>query len=200
MSLTFVTPTWPLTPNWSHPKVPLRSMTLMTKFHENRSRHVRARAILVAERKKELEVIVLYESTGKLCVSATPGHLCMAPAPSVTKVMVWCPWQTLWPMPSNAFLMTYDLHFIFYMLRMSQGSFHVNLSLIGARWAIWTFIAAILFFNDLWPPFYFYMLRMSQGSFHVNLNLIGACWAIWTFMAAILFFNDLWPPFYFLYA
>ena len=38
------------------PQVPLRSMILLTKFHQNRSRHVRARAILVAEEEEEEEL------------------------------------------------------------------------------------------------------------------------------------------------
>ena len=58
---------------------------------------------------------------------------------------------------------------------MSQGSFLVNLSSIGAFLKYLTFDPL----NDLYHltydlHFIFHMFRMSQGSFHVNLSSIGA--------------------------
>ena len=58
---------------------------------------------------------------------------------------------------------------------MSQGSFLVNLSSIGAFLKYLTFDPL----NDLYHltydlHFIFNMFRMSQGSFHVNLSTIGA--------------------------
>ena len=65
---------------------------------------------------------------------------------------------------------------------MSQWSFHVNLSSIGAFWANLTFdplYDLCLLTYDL--HFIFNMFRVSQWSFHVNLSSIGA------------FFEKIWP-------
>ena len=46
-------------------------------------------------------------------------------------------------------LLTYDLHFIFNMFRVSQWSFHVNLSSIGAFFLIWPLTPYMTF--AFWP-------------------------------------------------
>ena len=88
--------------------------------------------------------------------------------------------------------LTYDLHFIFNIFRMSQGSFHANLTLIGA------FLKNLTFdpLNDLYPltydlHFIFNMFRMSQGSFHVNLSSIGAFLEKLTFDLTFVTLHDL---------
>ena len=77
--------------------------------------------------------------------------------------ITWTIWLKVWPMTSVSFSTC---------LRMSQESFHVNLSSIGGFSKIVTFEPLNDHCYDL--HFIFNMFRMSQGSFHLNLSSIGA--------------------------